>query len=103
SAQASFNTAYQSLSERAAGAYRALGLPPGQGFSVELAAAANDTDLGTAEALLRELFDASLLTELDVERYRFHDLVHEHARHAAEEHDLPAVRAATQERILRWY
>ena len=103
SAQASFDTAYQSLSEPAATAYRALGLTPGQGFSAELAAAANDTDLDTAEDLLRELLDASLLTEFDADRYRFHDLVHEHARHAAEEHDLPEVRAATQERILRWY
>ncbi|GAB2956073.1 tetratricopeptide repeat protein [Amycolatopsis acidiphila] len=103
SAQASFNTAYESLSEPAAGVYRALGLTPGQGFSVELAAAAIDTDLGTAEDLLRELLDASLLTEFDADRYRFHDLVHEHARHAAEEHDLPEDRAATQERILRWF
>lgn len=97
------DTTYKRLSESVAGAYRALGLTPGQGFSTELAVAAIDTDLGSAEDLLRKLLNASMLTELGAERYRFHDLVHEHARRAAEKCDVPEVRAATQKRILRWY
>jgi tetratricopeptide (TPR) repeat protein len=103
SAQASFDAAYQGLAEPAARAYRALGLIPGQGFSVELAAAAINTDLDAAEQALGELVDASLLAELGADLYRFHDLVHEHARHTAEEHDDPQRRADTRDRVLRWY
>lgn len=107
SAQASFDAAYQNLAEPAARAYRALGLIPGQGFTVELAAAAINTDLNTdlnaAEHALGELVDASLLAELDDARYRFHDLVHEHARRQADDHGDSAARADTRQRILRWY
>jgi hypothetical protein len=35
--------------------------------------------------------------------YRFHDLVHEHARHTAEDDLSPEHHADTRDRILRWY
>lgn len=99
SAQASLDAAYRNLDQPVARAYRALGLIPGQMFSRELAAAAIDT----AEHTLAELVDTSLLAELATGHYRFHDLVHEHARRTAESNDDADVRADTQDRILRWY
>jgi tetratricopeptide (TPR) repeat protein len=103
STQASLDAAYRNLDEPVARAYRALGLIPGQGISCELAAAALNTDLDTAERTLGELVDTSLLTELNPSHYRFHDLVREHARHTAEDDDSPQRRADTRDRILRWY
>jgi hypothetical protein len=101
--QASLDAAYGNLGEPAARAYRALGLVPGQDVSCELAAAALNTDLNTAERTLGELVDTSLLTELNPSHYRFYDLVREHARHTAEHDDSPQHRADTRDRILRWY
>lgn len=102
STQASLDAAYRNLDEPAARAYRALGLIPGQDISCELAAAALNTDLDTADWTLGELVDTSLLTELNPSHYRFHDLVREHARNTADD-DSPEHSADTRDRILRWY
>jgi tetratricopeptide (TPR) repeat protein len=102
SIQASFDAAYRTLTEPAAQTYRVLGLNCGEGFSLELAAAAMNSDLAAAENALDDLVDASLLDVQDEDRYRFHSLVHEHARRMAETHD-PESRGDVLERILRWY
>ncbi len=53
--------------------------------------------------LLESLSDASLLEEVGVGRYGFHDLLHIDARRRAEETEPPVERTAALERMLTWY
>ena len=60
--------------------YRLLGLVPGPDFDAYAAANLLGTDLHAAERLLQLLFDHNLLLQSAVGRYKFHDLLHVHAR-----------------------
>jgi tetratricopeptide (TPR) repeat protein len=60
--------------------YRLLGLVPGPDFDAYAAANLLATDLHSAERLLRNLFDHNLLLQPTAGRYKFHDLLHAHAR-----------------------
>lgn len=102
SIQSSFDAAYQNLAEPAARTYRVLGLICGQGFSLEVAAAALNTDLVAAEQALDDLVDASLLAVEGDNRYQYHRLVQEHARRMAEIHDSESCVDVVR-RIHRWY
>jgi tetratricopeptide (TPR) repeat protein len=80
SVMALFDWSYCYLDPYAADLYRLLGTLPAAEFGIGVAAAV--TQLGKHEARtgLQALVDASLLEELDRDRYRFHDLVRLHAR-----------------------
>jgi len=82
-----FDSAYQGLCPRAARAYRLLGLLPGDHFDTALAGAVLGVPTATVVDVLEDLVDASLLHSDDVDRYYFHDLVRDHARHCAERED----------------
>ncbi|GAA2639169.1 tetratricopeptide repeat protein [Actinomadura fulvescens] len=83
--------------------FRFLSLLPGSTFDEYVAAALADVPLRRARAMLEDLLDAHLVQQPAGGRYRLHDLVHQHARRAATEHDSPAEREAALRRVLDYY
>jgi tetratricopeptide (TPR) repeat protein len=77
---ATFDWSYQALPSYVARMYRLLAEIPGPEFGTELAAAMVELTEQDADEALQKLVDASLLEEVDTNRYRFHDLVRLHAR-----------------------
>jgi tetratricopeptide (TPR) repeat protein len=75
-----FDLSYQVLTASEQELFRSLGLVPGPEVDAYSAAALLDTDPASAERLLQDLVDHSLLTELSPGRYRMHDLLRLHAR-----------------------
>ncbi|MEV6213754.1 tetratricopeptide repeat protein [Nocardia sp. NPDC051833] len=83
--------------------FRLLGLIPGSTFTDYVAAAVADVPLRTARAMLEDLLDAHLVQQPAEGRYRLHDLVRQHARHASSEQDSDADRERALGRILDYY
>jgi tetratricopeptide (TPR) repeat protein len=75
-----FDLSYQVLSARQQELFRSLGLVPGPEADAYSAAALLGTDPASAEGLLQDLVDHSLLAESPPGRYRMHDLLRLHAR-----------------------
>lgn len=102
SVRSTFDVAYAHLPDDQRTVYRALGWHPGRTFDAAGVAAAIGSDSRTAQRYLDDLADASLVEELDYDRYRLHDLVRLHALHLAAMEDgdnrLPALH-----RTLEWY
>jgi tetratricopeptide (TPR) repeat protein/transcriptional regulator with XRE-family HTH domain len=83
--------------------FRCLGLHPGSDIDSYAAAALAGVGLRTAQTQLDELFDYHLIEEPAARgRYRFHDLIREHARAVAAE-DPVTERLAAQQRLLAYY
>jgi hypothetical protein len=101
--QASLDASYQALSPDAARAYRLLATGPGPDVSVPAAGALLDASEHDAGQLTVALAAASLLEEAAPGRWRFHDLVRDHARGLAERHDPNAERRAATGRAVDWY
>ncbi|WP_460442157.1 ATP-binding protein [Amycolatopsis stemonae] len=80
SATAAFDWSYRELPEQAAVLYRLMAELPVPDFPADLAVAATGLPDGDVREALDVLVDASLLEEVDLDRYRFHDLVRLHAR-----------------------
>lgn len=98
------NVTYGELSPRAALLYRMLGVWPWPGITVGAARKAVDAaDDVEARTLLDELAGVHLLEEVGEERYRFHDLVRDHAARCGEAEDRHAERAAAVRRVVGWY
>jgi tetratricopeptide (TPR) repeat protein/transcriptional regulator with XRE-family HTH domain len=102
SVAASFGLSYNNLSEDQQHFFRRLGLHPGPDIDGYAAAALNDTDLATARTLLADLFGYHLIDEPARGRYRFHDLIREHARKLAAK-DPAAELAEATDRLLDYY
>ncbi|MGP3963338.1 tetratricopeptide repeat protein [Nonomuraea sp. 3N208] len=83
--------------------FRLLGLLLGSSFDEYVAAALADVPLRSARAMLEDLLDAHLVQQPAAGRYRLHDLVHQHARRAAEEQDSAAEREQALGRVLDYY
>jgi len=82
----SLDSSSQQLPPETARAYRLLALCPGPDLTVPAAAAVLGTDPGTAARLAGDLVTASLLDEPAPGRFRYHDIIRDHARaQAAEE------------------
>ncbi|WP_372672700.1 ATP-binding protein [Amycolatopsis kentuckyensis] len=75
-----FDWSYRYLEPDAAELYRLLGSLPAAEFEVGVAAAVAGLAEDEVDVALQVLVDASLLEEVDIGRYRFHDLVRLHAR-----------------------
>jgi tetratricopeptide (TPR) repeat protein len=103
SVAATFDLSYRELPAAAARSYRLLGLHPGPDFGHEVMAAAVGVPEETAEDLLDILVDASLLTEVGEDQYRFHDLLRLHARQRAEAEEDAGDRDSAVHRIIVWY
>lgn len=95
-----FDLSYQALPPEVACVYRLVSAHPGADFSAGVAAAAAGVAITEAEARLLTLVDASLLEEVDEDRYRFHDLVRLHALARAETHHEHVAAAV---RIGKWF
>jgi tetratricopeptide (TPR) repeat protein len=103
SVRSNLDLSYLELPADAARLYRLLGLHPGSEFGLGVVAAAGDVSPEDADRLVADLLDASLLSEVDIDRFRFHDLLRLHAAECAEEHDGAADRASAVRRMVEWY
>lgn len=86
-AHAANDLAYRQLDPETATLYRALGVWNWPSITVRAAARAGDVGEADARRLLEELAGVHLIEEIGEERYRFHDLVREHAHGRAEAED----------------
>ena len=82
--------------------FRRLGLHPGPDIDAYAAAALDGSGVAAARRGLEALYDQHLITEPARGRYRFHDLIREHARTLAAADD-PAARDAAATRLLDYY
>ncbi|MEV3912116.1 tetratricopeptide repeat protein [Streptomyces canus] len=102
-----FDTAFamsvRQLDRAKARLFRLLGLLPGSSFDEHVAAALADVPLRSAREMLEDLLDAHLVQQPAAGRYRLHDLVHQHARHATMEQDTGAARDRALTRVLDYY
>jgi tetratricopeptide (TPR) repeat protein len=103
SVTASLDASYRVLDAETARAYRLLATCPGTDVTVPAAAALLDADEPAAEQLAVALAAASLLEETVPGRWRFHDLVREHAASLAAQHDTAAERNAATARVIDYY
>jgi tetratricopeptide (TPR) repeat protein/transcriptional regulator with XRE-family HTH domain len=101
SVAAAFDLSYRDLTAGQQRLFRRLGLHPGVDIDAHAAAALDDTSLAEARRHLDDLYDQHLLGQPGRARYRFHDLIREHARAlaAAEPADGPAAAG----RLLDYY
>jgi tetratricopeptide (TPR) repeat protein/transcriptional regulator with XRE-family HTH domain len=102
SVSVAFNTSYRDLTPQQRRMFRRLGLQPGGDIDVYAAAALDATDLDAAQHNLDGLYDHYLLTQPSPDRYRWHDLIREHASLLAETDPAPERHAAIT-RLLDYY
>ncbi|HXJ26776.1 MAG TPA: helix-turn-helix domain-containing protein, partial [Streptosporangiaceae bacterium] len=102
SVAAAFGLSYQDLDDGQRRLFRRLGLHPGPDIDAYAAAALDDSSLAAARRGLEGLYDQHLITEPARGRYRFHDLIRQHARTLAAADD-PAARDAAAARLLDYY
>src|SRR5579875_3230889 len=103
SVAAAFALSYQHLTEHQQRLFRLLGLCPGPTFDAHLGAALTGAALTQAERALEDLLDANLVEPIAPGRYRFHDLIRDHARATAGQCDPAETRAEALRRILDYY
>ncbi|MEU4625053.1 tetratricopeptide repeat protein [Actinoplanes sp. NPDC023801] len=101
--RAVFSWSYRALSPAAARLFRLLGLTGGADISATAATALLAAAPADGERRLRELTDASLLTEHLPGRYRMHDLLRRYARDLARETEPDDERRASLTRLLDHY
>ncbi|WP_434449755.1 BTAD domain-containing putative transcriptional regulator [Lentzea sp. E54] len=94
-----FALSYQQLTPEQQRLFRRLGLHTGEDWDAHLAAAVIGSTRAEAERLLDELLDAHLVQQQENGRYRFHDLLADHAKAAVD----PAERGEAIVRILDHY
>ena len=102
SVAAAFGLSYEDLDEGQQRLFCRLGLHPGPGIDAYAAAALDDTTVSQARHGLEALYDQHLITQPAHGRYRFHDLLREHA-HTLAAADDPAGRDAAVTRLLDYY
>jgi tetratricopeptide (TPR) repeat protein len=103
-AQSFFSWSYRSLAEPEQRLFRLLGLHPGPDISIEAACACNGRPAAETSRSLRSLVGAHLIEQCDqYDRYRFHDLIREFARHCASQDETPEARRAAERRTLGHY
>ncbi|NGY61491.1 tetratricopeptide repeat protein [Lentzea sp. NEAU-D13] len=94
-----FALSYQQLTPEQQRLFRRLGLHTGEDWDAYLAAAVIGTTRAEAERLLDELLDVHLVQQKENGRYRFHDLLADHAKASVE----PDEADETVLRILDYY
>jgi tetratricopeptide (TPR) repeat protein/DNA-binding XRE family transcriptional regulator len=99
---AAFDLSYQELTADQQRLFRRLGLQPGADIDAHAAAALDGNDIVAASVLLDDLYAHHLINEPIQGRYRFHDLIREHARALAAADD-PAECEAAIDRLLSYY
>ena len=99
---AAFDLSYHDLTPDQQRFFRRLGLHPGTDIDAYAGAALDGTDRVTASGHLDALYDYHLIDDRPGRRYRFHDLIREHA-HALAAADPEVDRAAALDRLLDYY
>jgi tetratricopeptide (TPR) repeat protein/transcriptional regulator with XRE-family HTH domain len=102
SVAAAFGLSYRDLTAAQRRLFRRLGLHPGPDIDAHAAAALDGSSVAAARRRLEALYDQHLITEPARGRYRFHDLIREHAQTLADADD-PAARDAAVTRLLDYY
>lgn len=102
SVAAAFDLSYADLAPGQQQFFRRLGLQPGADIDAYVAAALAEIAPVAAERLLEDLYAHHLIDEPVRGRYRFHDLIREHARALALV-DEPAERSSPISRLLGYY
>jgi tetratricopeptide (TPR) repeat protein/transcriptional regulator with XRE-family HTH domain len=102
SVAAAFGLSYQDLDDGQQRLFRRLGLHPGPDIDAYAAAALDDATVSQARRGLEALYDQHLITQPVPGRYRFHDLIREHAGALATADD-SAARDAAATRLLDYY
>jgi tetratricopeptide (TPR) repeat protein len=100
---AALELSYQDLDPRVRRGYRLLALHPGADLDAHAAAALLDTTVEETAPMIDELVDAHLLQEPAADRFRFHDLVREHARRTSIREEAEPDRRAAITRLLDHY
>lgn len=100
---AAFTLSYEQLTPDQQRMFRLLGLQPGRDISPEAASALADLPLDDAETLLEDLLDAHVLTQHQLGRYTFHDLLREHALATAAAQELPNAQREALGRLFHHY
>ncbi|MEU7011356.1 BTAD domain-containing putative transcriptional regulator [Streptomyces sp. NPDC046332] len=100
---AAFTLSYEQLTEDQQRMFRLLGLQPGRDISPEAASALADLPLEQAETLLEDLLDAHVLTQHQLGRYTFHDLLREHALATAAAEEPPHAQREALGRLFHHY
>ncbi|GAA1317674.1 hypothetical protein GCM10009635_01720 [Actinocatenispora thailandica] len=95
-----FSWSYRALSTEAQRLFRLLGLYPGPGVSVPVAASLLGLPVADARRMLSELTEVNLLTEDTPGRFTLHDLLGAYAAELAEAHEAGAERRTAQRRVL---
>lgn len=98
-----FSWSYRALPDPAARAFRLLGLHAGPDFSSHAAAALLATGGAATRRLLEQLTGVHLLEEIDLDRFRFHDLVRVYAAERVFTEESEQSRAEAVRRELEWY
>lgn len=96
-----FAWSYQSLDACSASAFRALGVHPGHTFDPHAVAALTGTTGSDANAALKGLADAYLVTDLGSGRFSMHDLLRVYAKEIVAEH--PGERHDALRRLFDYY
>ena len=102
SVAAALDLSYADLDANQQRFFRLLGLQPGADIDAYAAAALAATEPAMAERMLEDLYTHHLIDEPSRGRYRFHDLIREHARSLALA-DEPAGRSSAIIRLLDYY
>ncbi|MFG2999839.1 BTAD domain-containing putative transcriptional regulator [Streptomyces sp. NPDC048340] len=100
---AAFTLSYEQLTADQQRMFRLLGLQPGRDTSPEAASALADLPLDEAETLLEDLLDAHVLTQRQLGRYTFHDLLREHALATAAAQEPPNTQRDALGRLFHHY
>ncbi|MDT9687210.1 BTAD domain-containing putative transcriptional regulator [Streptomyces sp. P9(2023)] len=100
---AAFTLSYEQLTPDQQRMFRLLGLQPGRDVSPEAASALADLPLDEAETLLEDLLDAHVLSQHQLGRYTFHDLLREHALATAAAEEPPNARREALGRLFHHY
>lgn len=103
SVRAVFDSSYEELPAAAARLYRLASVHPGDVFSTHAAAVLAEVQVSEASRLLDVLVDANLLQETSEDRYRFHELVRQHAHELAAAAGEADVASMVGTRICEWY
>ncbi|MFD6888180.1 BTAD domain-containing putative transcriptional regulator [Streptomyces sp. NPDC059957] len=100
---AAFTLSYEQLTADQQRMFRLLGLQPGRDISPEAASALADLPLDDAETLLEDLLDAHVLSQHQLGRYTFHDLLREHALATAAAQEPPGAQREALDRLFHHY
>ncbi|WP_188316760.1 tetratricopeptide repeat protein [Solihabitans fulvus] len=103
SVAAAFALSYQDLTPAQQRLFRLLGLHPGPDVDRYAAAALTGRPLDEVEQLLEDLVDVHLIGQPVPGRYRFHDLLRQHAHSTARDTESDADRRAAVTRLLDYY